>query len=246
YGQSLFAYIGQRFGDRAIPAIMRQLGAPGPLDRPAAGAGRDPIRAIELALGVDRATLSRDWQESLRSTMPPPVRGHPLQPGAPLIGPRNGSEMNVGPALSPDGSRVAFLTSRNRLSLDLVVADANTGVVQRTLLRTANDPHLDSLQFIKSAGTWDPSGHRVAIAVMRRGQPVLAIVNADNGRSERVLPLRGVDEAIQPAWSPDGAQVAFSGLRNGLSDLYLVSVSDGVTRRLTEDAFTERQPAWSP
>src|SRR5262245_12859321 len=68
YGQALFAYIGQRYGDRAIPAIMRRLGAPGrgPLEGAPAGVrdaeGRpamaaDPIRAIELALNVDRQTL---------------------------------------------------------------------------------------------------------------------------------------------------------------------------------------------
>jgi Tol biopolymer transport system component len=255
YGQALFAYIAQRYGNRAIPSIMRRLGAPAPVDGASTRAQneqsgvetiRDPIRAIELALGVDRTTLSRDWHASIRETMLPHVRDHAEQPGDTLIDPRNDSEINVGPVLSPDGSRVAFLTSRNRLSIDLVVADANTGQIQHTLLRTAGDPHLDSLQFIQSAGTWDPSGQRVAIAVMRRGRPVLAIVNADTGRRERDIPLADVDEAVQPSWSPDGTQIAFSGLRNGLSDLYLVSVSDGTTRRLTEDVFAERQPAWSP
>jgi hypothetical protein len=257
YGQALFAYIGQRYGDRAIPAIMRRLGASTfrPLEGAPAGSQNarggvetvnDPIRAIELALGVDRNTLTRDWHASIRATMLPPVEGHTEQPGDMLIEPRNESEMNVGPVLSPDGSRVAFLTSRNRLSIDLAVADANTGRVQRTLLRTAGNAHLDSLQFIQSAGTWDPSGQRVAVAALRRGRPVLAIVNADTGRRERDIPLRDVDEAVQPAWSPDGKQIAFSGLRNGLSDLYLISVDDGAIRRLTEDAFTERQPAWSP
>jgi len=257
YGQALFAYIGQRYGDRAIPAIMRRLGAT--VGRPAgegpAGAENnrsrfetvsDPIKAIELALGVDRATFSQQWHESIRTTMLPPVQGHVAQPGDTLIEPRSESEMNVGPVLNPDGSRVAFLTSRNRLSIDLVVADANTGRIQRTLLRSAGDPHLDALQFIQSAGTWDPSGQRVAIAVIRRGRPVLAIVNADTGRRERDLPLRDLDEAVQPAWSPDGKQIAFSGLKNGLSDLYVLSLDDGTIRRLTEDAFTERQPAWSP
>src|SRR5262245_25324609 len=256
YGQALFAYIGQRYGDSAIPAIMRRLGAPAlrPLQGAPAqnqnGALRvdtvsDPIRAIELAVGVDRATLSREWHESIRATMLP-GKGNAGQPGDTLITPRNDRETNVGPVLSPDGSRVAFLTSRNLLSLDLVVADANTGRIQRTLLRTISDPHLDSLQFITSAGTWDPSGQRVAMAVMRRGRPVLAVVNADTGRRERDIPLRDLDEAVQPSWSPDGMQIAFSGLRNGMSDLYVVAVADGAIRRLTEDAFAERQPAWSP
>lgn len=255
YGQALFAYIGQRYGDRAIPAIMRRLGAPA--TRAIGGSGQggeaaeveavgDPIRAIELTLGVDRRTLSRQWHDSIRATMLPPVRGHAPMPGDALIEPRNAFEMNVGPVLSPDGSRLALLTSRNRLSIDLAVADATTGEIQRTLIRTAGDPHLDSLQFIHSAGTWDPGGERVAIAAMRQGRPVLAIVNADTGRRERDLPLPDLDEAIQPAWSPDGRQIAFSGLRSGLSDLYLVSVEDGEIRRLTEDGFAERQPTWSP
>jgi hypothetical protein len=257
YGQALFAYIGQRYGDRAIPAIMRRLGATvvhppaeGPDGAQSSGGRvetvRDPIRAIELALGVDRATFSQQWHESIRATMLPPVQGHAAQPGDTLIEPRSDSELNVGPVLSPDGSKVAFLTSRNRLSIDLVVADANSGRILRTLLRSAGDPHLDALQFIQSAGTWDPSGQRVAIAVMRRGRPVLAIVNADTGRRDRDIPLPDLDEAVQPAWSPDGQQIAFSGLKNGLSDLYVLSVDAGTIRRLTEDAFAERQPAWSP
>lgn len=252
YGQALFAYIGQRYGDRAIALAMRRLGAP-PLrgiDGSPAGAKLetvgDPIRAIELAVGVDRRTLTREWHDSIRATMLPPVKGHVARPGDTLIEPRSEFEMNLGPVLSPDGSRLALLTSRNRRSIDLAVADANTGEIQRTLIRTAGDPHLDSLQFIHSAGTWDPDGRRVAVAVTRRGRPVLAIVDADTGRRERDVPIGDLDEAIQPAWSPDGRQIAFSGLRNGLSDLYVISLDSGELTRLTEDAFTERQPAWSP
>lgn len=253
YGQALFAYIGQRYGDQAIATMMRHLGAPATRAIEGAGPARgpievvgDPIRAMELALGVDRRTLTQQWHESIRATMLPPVKGHNATPGDALIEPRTEFEMNVGPVLSPDGSRLALLTSRNRMSIDLVVADAATGQIQRTLIRTAGDPHMDSLQFIHSAGTWDPSGQRVAIAAMRRGRPVLAIVNADTGRRERDVALPNLDEAIQPAWSPDGSQIAFSGLRAGLSDLYLVSVESGEIRQLTKDAFAERQPAWSP
>lgn len=251
YGQALFAYIGQRYGDRAIPAIMRRLGAPatraleGSPSGPMETVG-DPIRAMELALGVDRATLARQWHDSIRATMLPPVKGNNASPGEVMIEPRDEFEMNVGPVLSPDGSRVALLTSRNRLSIDLAVADAETGRIVRTIIRTAGDPHFDSLQFIHSAGTWDPSGQRVAIGAIRRGRPVLAIVGADNGRRERDIPLPGLDEAIQPAWSPDGRHIVFSGLQGGLSDLFIVTVEGGELRRLTTDAFAERQPSWSP
>lgn len=255
YGHALFAYIGQQYGDRAIPAIMRRLGAPAsrPIDPSAQGGGAtrietvgDPIRAIELALGVDRRTLSQQWHDSIRATMLAPVRGNSPSPGDAIIEPRDEFETNVGPVLSPDGSRLALLTSRNRLSMDLAVADATTGQIQRTLLRTTRNAHLDSLQFITSAGTWDPSGQRIAVAGLRRGRPVLTIVNADSGARERDIQLSDLDEAVQPAWSPDGRQIVFSGLQGGLSDLFLVPSEGGDLRRLTQDAFAERQPAWSP
>lgn len=255
YGHALFAYIGQRYGDQAIAAIMRRLGAPParPIEPPAGQSPvtridtvSDPIRAIELALGVDRRTLSQQWHESIRATMLPPVRGNTVSPGDAIIEPRDEFEMNVGPVLSPDGSRLALLTSRNRLSMDLAVADATTGQIQRTLLRTTRNAHLDSLQFIHSAGTWDPGGDRIAVAGLRRGRPVLTIVNANSGARERDISLGDLDEAIQPAWSPDGRQIVFSGLQGGLSDLFLVPSEGGDLRRLTEDAFAERQPAWSP
>src|SRR5262249_11713814 len=96
YGQALFAYIGQRYGDRAIPAIMRRLGAPASGSSEGAPTGNqnaarsaqtvnDPIRAIELVLGVDRKTLSREWHDSIRATMLPPVRENAAQPGESLI-----------------------------------------------------------------------------------------------------------------------------------------------------------------
>ena len=91
--------------------------------------------------------------------------------GRRIIEPDDENELNIGPVLSPDGSRLAFLSSRDRLSIDLFVADAATGRIQRKLISTAADPHFDSLQFISSAGAWDPAGRQLAVAAIREGKP---------------------------------------------------------------------------
>ncbi len=52
------------------------------------------------------------------------------------------------------------------------------------------------------------------------------------------LPVRGV---VSPAVSPDGRHVAFS----ALGDLWLHAIG-GATERLTDDPWTETDPAWSP
>ena len=164
-----------------------------------------------------------------------------------MIGERSkAGSLNVSPALSPDGSRIAFLSSRDLLSIDLYLADASTGRVLRKLISTAADPHFQSLQFLASAGSWDPEGRRLVVAAVRSSRPVLAILDANSGTIEREIKFDSMGEIFQPAWSPDGRSIAFSAQVDGFTDLFVYDLASGQTRRLTNDAVADLEPAWSP
>jgi Tol biopolymer transport system component len=240
FGHAFWAYVGGRWGDRAVAEILHT--ASGPRGQGAA----DPIALIEAVLGISEEDLSNAWHAAVLSSMLRPLGDRDAAAGRRIIEPEDEQEINVGPMLSPDGSRIAFLSSRSRLSIDLYIADAATGRIERKLISTAADPHYDSLQFISSAGGWDPTGERLAVAAIRAGRPVLAIFNVDTGNREREVRLEGVDEVFHPAWSPDGRQIAFSALSGGYSDLWVMDVTSGAARRLTDDAFGDMQPSWSP
>lgn len=245
FGHAFWAYVGGRWGDRAVAEILHTAAGPRTASGRSVPSG-DPIAIIELVLGVDDEELSKQWHTEILASMLRPLGDRSTEAGRRLIQPEDDNELNVGPVLSPDGRRVAFLSSRSRLSIDLYVADAATGRIERKLISTAADPHYDSLQFISSAGAWDPTGQRLAIAAIRGGKPVLAIYNADNGDREREIELADVDEIFHPAWSHDGRQIAFSGLAGGYSDLWVLDLESGSARKLTTDAFADMQPSWSP
>jgi Tol biopolymer transport system component len=241
FGHAFWAYVAGRWGDGAIGQILAAAGG-------MAGEGMSAADAIELATGMDRDTLSQAWHQSIRETydITPGSRPEPTNSRRLVIGERSGSgNINVGPSLSPDGKRVAFLSERSRLSIDLYLADATTGKVLEKLTETAADPHFESLQFLQSAGAWHPQGTLLAVATVRSGRPALAIFQ-ESGKLDKEIRFPEIGEIFQPSWSPDGKLIAFTGQVGGVTDLFVHDLAAGTTQRLTNDMYADLQPSWSP
>ena len=239
WGQALWAYIGGRYGDDVIRRMLT-IGA-------MAG---DYNVAFERVLGVKTKELSTEWQDAIRTTYAPILSRTtpPNEIGTLVIKADRqiGSDLNVGPSISPDGKRIAFLSTRSVFSTDLFIADASTGNILRKLTSTATDPHFNSIEFIYSAGAWDAGGKRLAVSTVVAGRPALAVFDADSGNKQQEVPLPGVDEIFNPTWAPDGHAICFTGMSRGLTDLYLYDFGDKRLRQLTHDPFADVQPAWSP
>src|SRR6185436_15909685 len=95
--------------------------------------------------------------------------------GPRVIEAKGNGRYNIAPSLSPDGSRMMYLSDRDLFSIDLFLADARTGRVQRQITKTAVDAHYQSLEFIESAGSWSPDGKRFVFAGISGGHPVLVL-----------------------------------------------------------------------
>jgi len=238
YGQALLAYIGGRYGNQAIVRLLR-----------AGMTHPDFEEAIHSVLKIKPDALSKAWHASLHEAYDSLLvkTKQPVAYGPVLIaGKHGGGEMNVSPVLSPDGREMVFFSERSMFAFDLYLADAATGKVKKTLYRMERNPSLESLEFIASAGSWDPQSKRFVVSAVAKGRPLLAILNTETGKIERKIPFPQLGEILDPAWSPDGRTIAFSGIAGGLTDLYLFDLASGSLRRLTSDAFAEIQPAWSP
>jgi Tol biopolymer transport system component len=226
------------YGDEVIGEILQ-----------AAGPRGQAIPAIENVLGVPIDQLSEAWHASLRRAYEP-IIDRTTAPDAVaralLTAETAGGNINVGPSISPDGRRVAFLSERDLFSIDLFVADTETGDVIRRLVRTAADPHFDTLQFISSAGGWHPDGRQFVFSAVVRGRPVLTIVDAERGGTVEEIPFDALGEIFNPSFSPDGTAVAFVANATGFTDLYVYQLESGELRRLIEDMYAAHSPVWSP
>ncbi len=247
WGHAFWAYVGGRWGDAAAVRLYvraTQIGA---------GA------AIRQVLGLAPLALTRQWRAAIgtsygaflaarRGPAGGGRHGSDLGETGERLIPRRGSvhDENVAPSLSPDGSQVVFLSTRDLASLDLYLADARTGEVRSHLLETGAEPRLAALRLVDSAGSWSPDGSRFATVAFGPAGSEIALIAAATGRLERRIAVPGVGALADPAWSPDGRGIALTGTNVGSSSLYLLDLEGGQVRRLTSAGHSDLQPTWSP
>lgn len=157
---------------------------------------------------------------------------------------------NIDPAVSPDGSRIAF--NRDGQIWVMKVSGMTAGGTGATQITNTSTT--------KTKPTWSPDGSRLAYVANSfdvDGQTDLEIwiINADgSGRTQLTNNTAVPDD--KPAWSPDGTQIAFVSARTGDSNrnIYLMD-----TNPATDDAINLTQnsttplyqghddfPSWSP
>ena len=230
YGHAFWSFLGDTFGDDIVAKILRSK-AHGVLGR------------LQDVTGKTPDELTHEWHASIPGAEIDP--DNIVQPRA-IVTSADGGRVHVAPAISPDGRRIMFVSERDRLSLDLFMADATSGAVMKKVISTAADPHFDSLQYIQSAGAWDTSGHRFVVAAIIDGSAAMTIVDPNGASPRRDIRLHQLDEIYNPSWSPDGKQLVFSAMKGGQSDLFVYSLADDAVTQLTDDAFADLHPAWSP
>jgi hypothetical protein len=234
YGHAMWAYLAGRFGDRVVPEILKARNA-GSFER-----------RIKTVTGLELEQLFDQWREASYELFRASKDADRSADSSPLLSANRSGRLYLGPALSPDGSRVIFFSEKDRLSLDLFLADTATGLITRKLATTAATVRLESLQAVRSAGSWSPEGDRFVFAGITRGQPALVLLDVDPPGRQREITLPQFGQILGPSWSPDGRSIAFAALDGGLTDLYVYDLASGALRQLTDDPYADLQPEWSP
>jgi Tol biopolymer transport system component len=146
------------------------------------------------------------------------------------VGRSQGPLINELPEWSPDGSKIAFRSSRGS---GIWVMNAD-GSGQR---RLTENPRGDSFP------TWSPDGNRIAFARWEGSSFQIHIMSADGAGP---MPITSAGSNFEPAWSPDGATIAFSSDRDGNREIYAMRPDGAGQTNLTSNPALDTGADWSP
>ena len=240
FGESLWEYVGSRWGDAAIGEILQNATTLG------------IARAFQRQLGLTLHELSDDWREAMNAKYLPQAAtlDRPRSFSQPLLTEKtSGGQIFLAPALSNDGNRIAFLSNgsmkRGEVFIDLWLADARTGKRIKRLVQSTTNPNFEELRLLYSQSSFSNDGRTLAFTGERQGKDVLYLLDVASASVKKRVDLP-LDAVWSPVFSPDDKQIAFSGTHGGITDLYIVDADGKNLRQLTNDQYANLQPSWSP
>ena len=142
---------------------------------------------------------------------------------------------NLSPTYSPDGQRIAFVSTR--AGAPQVYVMAADGTDQELFA-----PFDYGVTGASNAPDWSPDGQSVAFHREVGGTLQVFVLDART-RTARQLTSLGRNE--DPTWAPDSRHLAFVSDRSGYRQLWVIDVETGRIRPLLQQSGV-RLPAWSP
>jgi Tol biopolymer transport system component len=235
-GQSIYKYVSTTYGRKKIGELLHTMKQK-----------KDLEKALKSTLGLTVEQLNEEWTKSLKKkywilydqkeeidVFATRLTNHVRMQNA----------YNVSPSISPDGTRIAFITDREEYTEILIISAIN-GQVLKKIVQGTKSATFESLHILRPGISWSDEGNLITFAAKSGKEDVIFVVDVETGNIISKLHV-DCDGVYSPNFSPDGRTIVFSGIKDGFPDIYTISTETHDVQRLTHDLYDDRDPVFSP
>lgn len=229
-GHSAISFLAEEYGKDKVPKLIKNMRESLEIDG-----------VFMRTIDTDLRSFDIKWQKYMKEKYTVEAEG---KEEAETYGKKltENAEFNTNPVFSPDGKRIAFISTRNGYG-DMFVMNVD-GTSQKSILKSHIGRSLDVIHSEGHALSWSPDGEKIAFAGEKKEKDYLYIINLKKNKLKKLrLPLEVLKS---PCFSYQGNKITFVGMEGGINDLYLVDANGKNLERLTSDECDDDYPVFSP
>ncbi|PKN72377.1 MAG: hypothetical protein CVU50_07330 [Candidatus Cloacimonetes bacterium HGW-Cloacimonetes-3] len=236
-GESFLSYIADTWGRQKVPEYFFAVRSMNNLND-----------ATKKVFGMDFEELESRWNYQLKRDYFPRINSH----GIPMesfeqrtFHRKDGSYFNFSPRFSPDGTRFVYYSNAGA-RYSLWMAGTQGLDKGKMILRGESSAKLEEFYYFRSSLSWFPDNRRIAFAAKTSDGDKIHIFDVDKTKILETLSFKELNAIYEVDVSPDGKHLVFSGQSGMQADLFLYDIEAKVLTRLTNDAFNDARPRFSP
>ncbi len=233
-GEMFFRFLEEEYGKEKASEFVRGFVS-----------SRNLRRNIKKLFGLNLSQFSDyfNWYLKKKLYMDFKEYNFPLEKSEQITDHRlQGGFLNIGIAISPDGSKIAYISDRTGFT-DIYVTYLSSKKTKKIVSGEKN-PSLENLHLIRPGLSFSKGGRFLTFITSGGKSDLIFIYDTEKEKITKKFELSGLDAGYEPSFSPDGSKIVFAGLKDGFSDIYIYDLLNDEIMNITEDKYDDRDPVF--
>lgn len=238
-GEAICEFIAERYGEEKILDILESVWV-----------DTDFKLVIETALKTPYKEFASEWHDWIQERYMPEAGDIelPSMIADPITGIGFSSKPEV--YVKADGTRMVYYLGNRSGYSNLYGVEVDSSYAPqaepRIVVEGERNDRFEAFHLFESRMDVSQDG-RLAFVTKSGGQDVVHILDLETGEVGATLRFEDQVAISSPHWNPDGDQLVFSAIdESGFSDLFVYDFEASSLVAITDDAYDDLDPAWSP